>query len=607
MPSATAVPGIKFELATPPRAPVEIRTDIAAFVGFAQRGPFHRATRIESWQQFESTFGGCSAPGFLPLAVHAFFANGGVTCYVVRVLEPPGIASSGAAAHASYELPLLQPNGTSSGRSLRLIATSPGVWGNRLSIEIVPRIIELGGAAAFRFMVVVRDGTGSMWRLVDCSLDPADARFLPYVMTVLPDLPIRLGARHTGAPDEEALLRSASDRELLALPVQALTGSDQPFGPAYRLKAGQWQLSGGRDGVKACTLEHLTGNPDAPNDVSGWGLQALTEIDEVCIVAIPDAAPFPRRTDPAVAVPREPDCMELYPKPVVSAPRPPEHIEYPPRWSDGQMRDAAFAAIRFCELRRDCVALLDMPADVRTPRAAEEYRSQFDSSFAGIYWPWLLVDRNPRGTREQRDDPRVSLIEMPPSGMVAGLTASADLQVGPHRTPAGQTARGAIAVSVVVNDDDHGILNLRGVNVFRERIGRGVVLEGTRSLVQTQRSGNPLRHLNVRRVMMAIVEAIDERTQWSVFEPNNQQLWADLRDVVRSFLTRRWRLGWLSGRSEADAFYVTCDETTNPPESIELGYIVAYVGLRFPPPIEWIVVHIGRSSVGAEILDVERA
>jgi phage tail sheath protein FI len=199
------------------------------------------------------------------------------------------------------------------------------------------------------------------------------------------------------------------------------------------------------------------------------------------------------------------------------------------------------------------------------------------------------------------------VIAMPPSGAVAGLTAAADLAVGPHRTPAGQTARVAIAATVVIGDDDHGVLNVRGVNAFRERIGRGVVLEGTRSLTGSQQSGSPWRHLNVRRVMLAILEAIDERTQWAVFEANDPLLWADLRDVLRAFLTQRWRLGWLSGLRADEAFYVRCDASTNPPESVALGYVVALVGLRFPPPIEWIVVRIGRSSVGVEVLDVDRA
>ncbi|MEX2283706.1 MAG: phage tail sheath subtilisin-like domain-containing protein [Gemmatimonadota bacterium] len=635
MPAATAVPGIKFEFAQPPRAPVEVRTDIVGFVGFTERGPFHRATRIESWQQFESVFGGCSAPGFLPLAVHAFFSTGGRTCYVVRVLVPPDSANAGSAAYAFIELPL-PDGGGATGRRLRLTADSPGSWGNQLSIEIVPRLVELRGTTAFRFLMVVRDGSGGLWRLVDCSLDPDDTRFLPYVISSLPDLPIRLAARHTGAPNEEIRMRSAADREWKALPTEGLTGSDQPFERQYRLRAGRWEFSGGRDGVAGCTVKHLIGERDALGEENSWGLLALMEVDEIGIIAIPDAAPFPRRPKSPLRPPKPADCTVLHPAPVPSSSAPAEPTEYPPQWETAEMVEVANAAIYFCELRRDCVALLDTPPDRQTPRQVEEYRDEFDTSFAGLYWPWLLVDRNPRGPRALRADPREgefgrlqppesalradpiglraggaastgALIAIPPSGMVAGLTAAADLLVGPHRTPAGQTARDAIAVTVVVSDDEHGMLNARGVNVFRERIGRGVVLEGARSLSAMQRVSSPWRHLNVRRVMLAICEAIDERTQWAVFEPNNPLLWADLRDVLRAFLTQRWRLGWLSGRTDDEAYYVRCDRSTNPPESVERGFIVAEIGLRFPPPIEWIVVHIGRSNVRSEILDVERA
>jgi hypothetical protein len=618
MPAATAAPGITFEFADAPRTPVEVRTDIAGFVGLAERGPFHRAVRIESWHQYESVFGGSSLPGFLPLAVHAFFGNGGITCDVVRALVPPGAADLGSnpARHASVELPLYTAGGTRLWEAFRIIATSPGTWANGITLVVTPRQVESGSESEFRLTLVVRDRGGIVWRLADCSLDPEDPRFLPEVMAATPDLPVRAAARHTGLPDEEALLRSPWFREPRVPPLQ-------PLSAAVRLSAGETRLDGGQDGVRQLTLEHLCGVEDALDDRNYWGLRALVNTDDVSIVAIPDAVPFPRRPAEKRMRPPRPDC----PLPLVvaetGATEPPEvPTEYPPLWTEADTKSISDALIRFCELRRDCVALIDPPEQLRTPLQVQEYRTGFDSCYAGLYWPWLYVQRHPRVDRAvsrtppspefgRREAPESVLgepmIAAPPSGMVAGLTAAADLLVGPHRTPAGQTARGAIAVTVPVDDDDHGSLNARGINVLRERVGRGVVLEGTRSLVANQSGGNPWRHLNVRRVLLAVLEVIEERTQWAVFEPNDQRLWADLRDVIRNFLTGRWRRGWLSGLRPEDAFFVRCDDATNPPESLELGLVIAHVWLRFPPPIEWIVVRIGRSATGVEVLDVARA
>ncbi|HEX2205760.1 MAG TPA: phage tail sheath C-terminal domain-containing protein, partial [Longimicrobium sp.] len=283
----------------------------------------------------------------------------------------------------------------------------------------------------------------------------------------------------------------------------------------------------------------------------------------------------------------------------VVVPEPPP--ETPPRWGRAGARAAAEALIVFCETRRDCVALIDPPADADTGPRVEDFRAELpDTPAAGLYWPWLVAERDPRAGGAGR---RTGTFAIPPSGFVAGLTAAADLAVGPHRSPAGQTARRALALAAGVDEALHGRLNARGVNAFRERPERGVVLEGTRSLAR----GGPWRWLNVRRTFLAIAEDVEERTAWAVFEPNGPLLWADLRDAVRAYLTRRWRRGWLAGARPEEAFYVRCDEETNTVAEQEAGRVIARIGLRFPPPIEWIEVRIGRSALGLEVLDVDRA
>ncbi|HET6229341.1 MAG TPA: phage tail sheath subtilisin-like domain-containing protein [Longimicrobiaceae bacterium] len=686
MPALLPAPGVRFHSADPPRSLPELRSDVAGFVGYAERGPLHTPMRVESWHQFESGFGGFGAGGFLPYAVHAFFENGGQTAWIVRAAVPPGDGSvpwHRQARDAYAELPLETPGGDRDPPLILVRARSPGRWGNRLSVEIAPA----GTGADTRVTLVVRDRDGNVWRMPDCSLDPADGRYLPRVVETAPELPVRMD---------------------LALP--------DP-GEAVAPLAAKKQLRGGRDGTGACGRDHLLGGE---TDASArWGLGALLDVDEVAIVAVPESGEFPadpaepappaqppacddlsapepdvlravlpqrpaawtvdeaaaylgatpealRQANPGLADPVPPGAPLRLPvprsahpaDPRIDDPRPwwapgdpasavregvermaaahgltpaellaanpafrpaiagdaawtapdvpvvvPEPAPEPPaRWGQDRAGECARALIRFCELRRDCVALIDPPGDARTAEAVETFRAELDTTFAGLYWPWLRTELDPRRGASGAWAPTV---DVPPSGWVAGLTAAADLAAGPHRSPAGQTARRALALAAPVDEAVHGRLNARGINVFRERPVRGVVLEGARSLAAG--AAGEWRYLNVRRVFLTIAEAIEEGTQWAVFESNGPLLWADLRDGVRSYLRERWRRGWLMGEEAADAFYVRCDEETNTAETRDQGLVIAVVGLRLPPPIEWIVVRIGRSALGLEILDVQRA
>jgi uncharacterized protein len=654
MATRTDAPGIYFELADPPRRRPEVRSDIAGFAGFAERGPLHHPVRVESWSEFEARFGGTDVSAFLPLAVHAFFANGGRTAFVVRVAVPEDDTAAGewtlraARARATFRI---------GGVLVHVAAASPGRWGNRLEVELVPepargtpgpRGRSDVGASLHRFGIRVRQGSSLAASVSGCTLDPAHARFVGRVLAQTPAAGIRL------EPGTETALRALPSGELAGL----------------RVRQTARRLRGGRDGLAAVRLAHLIGDP-AP-DAPEWGLAALARCPEVALLALPDAGAFPRpgeRSQPA----EPPSCTDLStpsaaaeaaaggnPARALDPVRPPtwrlgassaevrRHLrdiadeagltldellaanrpyrtaldagddltltrldaplnlpqpagEQPPAWSDDDTAAAADALIAVCEQRRDCVALIDAPAGATTVPAAESWRDRFDSPFAALYWPWLETDRLPG-----RAVPTVR-IAMPPSGAVAGLTAAADLRVGPHRAPAGQTVRAAFGARVPLDSIDHARLNERHVNAFRERPGRGVVLEGARSLSVPQGARDPWRYFSVRRVVLVLEQLMAIAAEPLVFEPNGPRLWTDLRDLLVNMLEQRWRRGWLRGDRPADAFFVVCDATTNPPETVDLGLAVALIGLRLPPPIEWIIVRIGRSAGGIEVLDVERA
>ena len=79
-----------------------------------------------------------------------------------------------------------------------------------------------------------------------------------------------------------------------------------------------------------------------------------------------------------------------------------------------------------------------------------------------------------------------------------------------------------------------------------------------------------------------------EGTQWSVFEPNDEKLWIQLRIAASNFLTRVWSDGALFGSTPAQAFYVKCDAETNPPEVIEAGQVICEIGIAPVKPAEFV-------------------
>ena len=151
-----------------------------------------------------------------------------------------------------------------------------------------------------------------------------------------------------------------------------------------------------------------------------------------------------------------------------------------------------------------------------------------------------------------------------------------------------------------VDDIRHGVLNERGINVIRSFNGRGIRVAGARTLS----SDIEWRYVNVRRLMTMIEEAIDESTQWTVFEPNNRDLWRDIDRVVRGFLDALWRRGMLDGATAEEAYFVRCDETTNPPEETDAGRVICLVGVQPPWPAEFVVVRIGKTQGATEIFEL---
>lgn len=242
-----------------------------------------------------------------------------------------------------------------------------------------------------------------------------------------------------------------------------------------------------------------------------------------------------------------------------------------------------------CQIRmRYRVAVLDSP-DGDAVSEVQDYRGQFDSTHAALYYPWItIVDPlDPDGRRE---------IQLPPSGFVAGIYARTDMQYGVFKAPANEVVLGAVNFETLLNTAQQDILNPNGINCFRFFRGRGFRLWGARTI-----SSDPeWKYISVRRYFAYLEHSIDKGTQWAVFENNNDTLWANVRQTITDFLFNEWRNGALLGLKPEQAFFVRCDRSTMTQNDLDNGRLVCLIGVAVVKPAEFVIFRIGQFTADAQ-------
>ena len=211
-----------------------------------------------------------------------------------------------------------------------------------------------------------------------------------------------------------------------------------------------------------------------------------------------------------------------------------------------------------------------------------------DGGFATFYFPHIHV-------ADPLRDSRPSLIG--PSGHIAGVWARTDGLRGVHKAPANEMVRGALDVSYRLTRDEQGTLNQKGVNCIRFFGSDGIRIWGARTLAE---SSSEWRYVNVRRLFIMIEESISRSTRWIVFESNDRTLWKSIERDITAFLRRVWRSGALMGSTPEEAFFVKCDEETNPTEDIDAGIVTTLIGLAPVKPAEFVVFRISQQAPGAD-------
>ena len=247
------------------------------------------------------------------------------------------------------------------------------------------------------------------------------------------------------------------------------------------------------------------------------------------------------------------------------------------------------ALINHCELMRYRFAVLDGPQPPNDTLAdVQAQRQQFDTKYAALYHPWLLIpDPYPATQATVPDYP------VPPAGHVVGVYARTDVDRGVHKAPANEVVRGIVGLQRVLNKEQQDILNPYPVNInvirdFRTN-NRGIRVYGARCIT----SDSDWKYVNVRRLMIFIEASIDRGLQWVVFEPNAEPLWARVRCSIVNFLTLVWRNGALEGTKPEEAFFVRCDRTTMTQTDIDQGRLICLVGVAPVKPAEFVIVRIG--------------
>ena len=204
---------------------------------------------------------------------------------------------------------------------------------------------------------------------------------------------------------------------------------------------------------------------------------------------------------------------------------------------------------------------------------------------AGFYFPWIQAP-DPLNQNRPRN--------FPPSGFVAGIYARTDASRGVWKAPAGTEAAlvGVNGVALPLNDRENGVLNPVAVNCIRNFPVYGTVVWGSRTVQGNDEVGSEWKYVPVRRTALFLEESLYRGTQWVVFEPNDEPLWAQIRLNVGAFMQDLFRQGAFQGTTPSQAYFVKCDSETTTPTDQNRGIVNILVGFAPLKPAEFVVIQI---------------
>ena len=246
------------------------------------------------------------------------------------------------------------------------------------------------------------------------------------------------------------------------------------------------------------------------------------------------------------------------------------------------------AATVYCEQRR-AMFIVDVPSSANTPAAVQLWLNSnatfVDSPNAALYFPRVEL---PDPTDAYR------LKSFGNSGTVAGIWAKTDNDRGVWKAPAGIDAilRGVAGLDYLMSDGENGVLNPLGIDCLRTFPVYGQIVWGARTLYGADARASEWKYVPIRRLALMIEESLFRGTKWVVFEPNDEPLWAKIRQNVGAFMTTLFRQGAFQGSTPDKAFFVKCDGETTTAADRNLGVVNIEVGFAPLKPAEFVVLKI---------------
>ncbi len=652
MPITPTYPGVYIEeIPSGVRTITGVSTSVAAFIGYFKRGQMNQAVQIFSVADFERNFGGLDIKSEASYAIQQFFLNGGTEAWVVRTAAVNESDSTQNAQAAAIDLKNLT-NG--SGVSvLRATAINEGEWGDNVRIDVdynttdptstfnltVTEVAIVGGklqpvtTETFRNLIidesqsnhvvdVVNDGSKLIkLELVgnpNSSQRPAQTGTIsaPITDTVLSELAendqmavsleegMNLGTVTLvePVPTTAALLAArlqAQNRAISGLEKATVTligsTSTQVF---LQIKSGTGNASDvlsfsgglannlglnnpGRSNVQQYVLGADTpvaaqalpngaqqagadGNPPDATALIGnpdekTGLYALADVDIFNILCIPGTT----------------------------------------KLEDTQAAQVISTAEAFCEEQR-AFYIVDVPHEDQTRDEVPEIKDWLDDNStlrnknAALYFPRPLV-------ADPLNDFRLRKVVA--SGLMAGLYARTDSDRGVWKAPAGTeaTLRGVQKLEYVLTDPENGTLNPLGINCLRNFPIYGNVSWGARTLDGSDQQASEWKYIPVRRLALFIEESLYRGTQWVVFEPNDEPLWAQIRLNIGAFMNNLFRQGAFQGKTPREAYLVKCDKETTTQNDIDRGIVNIVVGFAPLKPAEFVIIKLQQLAGQIEV------
>lgn len=254
--------------------------------------------------------------------------------------------------------------------------------------------------------------------------------------------------------------------------------------------------------------------------------------------------------------------------------------------------------LQYCERMGDRFAILDAPNSDDVHALKQLRSTPLMNTNGAIYAPWIYVRDEP--VFESSAGNQAESQPIPPCGHIAGIYARVDREVGVHHAPANRVVEGIIKLSLTLSNADQVELNRNpeefgfGINCLRVLPGRGIRIWGASTL-----SRDPIwLSIPVRRLFSTVARWIEQNMADISFEPNDFSLWIRVGRELTSYFESLYQQGALQGQTPEEAFYVKCDATTNPPNSREIGRVMAEIGLAPTVANEFIVIHLIHGETG---------